>query len=257
MQIYSPWKGCTNLPVIDLHSHLVPCVDDGVQQHSEALSILGRMELEYGSGSMVAFTPHFTSYMPSRVTAGRTDSVIRFMEGLEERFRLDYISAGELLVRGFSLENLERVRYPGTGYVLVEFNSGVTWVETLFHLRRITSRGYRPLLAHPERYRWCRGKPDRLIKLSLLGCGTLASARSLRYPMYAGTVRLLLEKGLVHAIASDVHSASDPILSAELKSELKDLSRVPWEDLTYHLPSIILDDAVLPTLPLSGRQVGA
>ena len=251
MQIYSPWKGCTNLPVIDLHSHLVPGVDDGAQTHDESLTILRRMGREYGSGSTVVFTPHYSAFMPSRVAGGRQGNVNRFIEGVSGQFDMEFLPAGELLVKGFSLENLEKVRYPGTGFVLVEFNSGVAWVETLLHLRRIIRKGYRPLIAHPERYYWCRNRGDRLVKLSRMGCGSIVSARSLRYPKYAGAARKLLSKGLAHAIASDVHSSSDRILSGELKSELGAFSCVPWDVLTYEIPSLILEDGSLPLLPLN------
>lgn len=250
MQIYSPWKGCTNLPVIDLHSHLVPGIDDGAQTHDESLSILRCMEREYGSGSTVVFTPHYSAFMPSRVAEGRLGNVNRFIEGVSEQFHMEFFPAGELLLHGFSLENLEKVRYPGTGFVLVEFNSGVTWVETLLQLRRIIGRGYRPLIAHPERYYWCRKRGDRLVKLSRMGCGSMVSARSLRYPRYAGTARSILAHGLAHAIASDVHSSSDRILSGKVKSELEASSSVPWDVLTYEVPSMILEDRSLPPLPL-------
>lgn len=228
-------------------------MDDGAQTHDEALSILLRMEGEYGSGSTVVFTPHYSAYMPVRVAGGRQDNVNRFIEGLSGRFQMEFLAAGELLVHGFSLENLERVRYPGTGFVLVEFNSGVTWVETLLNLRRIIRRGYRPLIAHPERYHWCRG--DRLVKLSRMGCGSLVSARSLRYPKYAATARRLLSTGLAHAITSDVHSSSDPVLSAKLKKELGDFSSVSWQELTFDIPSLILEDGSLPLLPLKKGHI--
>lgn len=247
-------KERNNLPVIDLHTHLVPGVDDGVQTHGEAISILQRMEEAYGPGSGVVFTPHYKAFMPMRVAGGRDANVGRFMDGITGMFRLELYAAGELLVHGIALENLEKVRFPGTGFVLVEFYDGVTWVETLLHLRRIMRKGYKPLIAHPERYGWCRKRGDRLVKLSRMGCGSIVSARSLRYPRFAGTARMLLAEGLAHAVASDVHSSSDWILSGKLKGMIQNMSVVDWEILTMEIPSLVLEDGLLPDLPLRGRE---
>ncbi|MFA6619331.1 MAG: CpsB/CapC family capsule biosynthesis tyrosine phosphatase [Candidatus Neomarinimicrobiota bacterium] len=236
--------------MIDLHSHLVPAVDDGVKTHNEAFSILRRMEKAYPSESTVVFTPHFAAFMPANVASGRKQAVSRFIEGVSGKYNLEFLSAGELLIKGFALDNLETVRYPGTGYVLVEFDFSITWMETLLQIERVKRRGYRPLVAHPERYKWCIRNPFKTVKLSKMGCGIVVSARSLLYPGYAETARLLLARGLSHALASDAHSSSDYILDGELRMKLEDTSRISWDALTGEIPWMILQDRTLPVLPL-------
>lgn len=167
----------------------------------------------------------------------------------------ELIPAGELLVSGLELAPLELVRYPGTGWVLVEFSTGITWLETRFHLKRILKMGYFPLVAHPERYRWCRRKPRRLVTLSAMGCGTLVSARSLRFEKYAATARRILEKGLAHGLCSDAHSPSDHILDQVLKARLEDSTGISWDLLTREIPRLVLDDKPLPALPLPKREI--
>lgn len=195
-------------------------------------------------------TPHYSAFMPRQVIEGRISRVGRFLQGIPQLINLEILTAGELLIHGFSLDNLEAIRYPGTGYVLVEFSSGITWLETLLFVRRIRKKGYTPLIAHPERYYWCRKRGDRLVSLSRMGCGALISARSLLHEKYALTARRLLSRGLAHAVSSDAHSPSDYILDANLKHTLKESSVVPWEVLTREIPSLILDDRPLPNLPL-------
>jgi len=229
---------------------LVPGVDDGAGTHGEALRILERMGTEYPAGSTVVLTPHFTAYMPGRVARGKSDSAIRFIEGAEKLTHLRLMAAGELMLSGFALENLERCRYPGTGHVLIEFFSGITWMETLLQVRRVLRRGYRPLLAHPERYHWCRGRSDRLVKLSRMGCGVLVSARSLQNRKHAPEARRLLEGGFAHGLCSDAHSDRDAILGEKLRSGLAPDILVPWEVYTWEIPSMILEDLPLPELPL-------
>lgn len=191
--------------------------------------------------------------MPSRLQEGRKADAGRFVSGIGDRFDLELLAAGELLLSGFRLDGLERLRYPGTGWVLVEFSTGVTWMETLIRLRLVLRRGFRPLLAHPERYRWCAGKPERLIELSRMGCGSLASARSLRKPEYASFMRDLLAAGLYHAVSSDVHSLSDHVLDSGTRERLAiQEGGMYWEALTGENPARVLEDLALPALPLKG-----
>jgi protein-tyrosine phosphatase len=154
------------------------------------------------------------------------------------------------MISGFALENLERCRYPGTGYVLIEFFPGITWMETLLQIRRLLRRGYRPLLAHPERYHWCRRRSDRLVKLSRMGCGALVSARSFQSRKHAPEARRLLEGGFAHGLCSDAHGHRDTILGEELRKRLGPDLHVPWEVYTGELPSMVLEDLSLPELPL-------
>lgn len=242
------------LPVIDLHSHIVPGVDDGARNYEESSKILDDMEQAYTDDSIVVFTPHYTVNMPAKLTAGRNRRVIEYIKYLSDKYSFSIISAGELLLRGLSQQNLEQARYPGTGWVLIEFSSRVGWLKALLCIRRIIRKGYSPLIAHPERYGWCRRKNSRLAVLSRMGCGTLMSARSFRNPKYAPVAGKLLEAGLVHGIASDTHSPGDYILDSRLRTLVEKYSCISWSRLTYENPRIILEDEILPVLPLHGRD---
>ncbi len=242
--------------MIDLHSHIVPAVDDGARTNSEAEEIMGRMSRKLEVGSTIVFTPHYSCSMHRKVVETRRKRTFQFQNRVEEKYTpgLNFLAAGELLIRGSSLKYMEELRYPGTGWVLVEFVTGVSWIETLIQLKRIIGMGYSPLIAHPERYRWCRRKRERLIKLSEMGCGTMVSARSLRMDKYVTTARLLLRDGLSHALCSDAHSPRDLILDGKLKEKLEESSRVPWSVLTSEIPDMILNDMKLPVLPLPERR---
>ncbi len=235
-----------------MHSHIVPGVDDGARTYSEATEMICRMRDKLEINSTIVFTPHYSSSMSERIVHARSEQANLFQDRIEEEFPegLSFLTAGELMVQGHFLRHIEQVRYPGTGWVLVEFSTGVTWTETLIQVRRIISRGYNPLIAHPERYRWCRRKRSRLIKLSKIGCGVLVSARSFSFEKYAATARNLLRDGLCHAICSDAHSSSDYILDGRLKKKLEDFSRIPWAVVTRTMPELILNDMKLPELPL-------
>lgn len=209
-------------------------------------------------GSTVVFTPHFSCFMSKRVVDSRRSRSTQFQDQMEEKYSpgIEFLTAGELLIRGISLKHMEETRYAGTGWVLVEFTTDITWLETLIQLRRLIRRGYSPLLAHPERYSWCRLKRDRMVKLSRMGCGSIVSARSFRLEKYASTARHLLKEGLSHALCSDAHSSRDSILDSSLRRTVEEFSLAPWNVLTSKMPELILNDMKLPELPLLPLQEG-
>ncbi|MCK5786802.1 MAG: hypothetical protein KAH54_09640 [Candidatus Sabulitectum sp.] len=231
-------------------------MDDGARTNFEAIEIITRMRERLEPGSTIVFTPHYSSSMSRRVADGRRRKSVQFLDRMEEEFSpdLSFLAAGELMIQRGSLKHMEEIRYPGTGWVLVEFDTGVSWIETLIQLKRIINKGYSPLIAHPERYRWCRRKNKKLITLSEMGCGTMVSARSFKLKRYAAAARNLLKDGLSHALCSDAHSIRDPILDGDLKKKLDESSSVPWQILTGDIPDMILNDLKLPELPLTGKR---
>lgn len=253
---YTFRKGSGHLTVIDLHSHIVPAVDDGARTYAVASKMLQRMKNKMEMGSTIVFTPHLDSLMHRRVVTARIQRSLEFQDRVEDEFpeEFNFLLAGELLIRGWQMNYLEDIRYPGTGWVLVEFKTSISWIKTVIQLKRIISRGYFPLLAHPERYRWCRRRKERLVVLSKMGCGVLVSARSLRFEKYAATARHLLKEGLCHALCSDAHSLSDYILDDSTRVKVEKSSKTPWDVLTYEMPNLVLNNMKLPELPLQAKM---
>ncbi len=194
--------------------------------------------------------------MHSRVVSARINASFRAQDIFEEQYqnKLNFLVAGELMLNTFSSRGVEAIRYPGTGWILVEFRLGVSWIETLIKLKRLIDKGYSPLLAHPERYKWCRRNNRKLIRLSEMGCGIVVSARSFHFKKYAVVARTILKQGLAHALCSDAHSPKDLVLNEKLRSKYCSFSDVPWNLVTYELPNRILNDMQLPKLPLICRK---
>ena len=137
----------------DCHSHLLPGVDDGVRSLDESLQILA--EMESAGIRKVWLTPHVMEDMPNTT------------ERLRERFaRLQDAYTGPVrlaLAAEYMLDNLFAARLEADDVLPLIEERTYLLVETScfnppmgFHalLERIRSRGYVPLLAHPERYRY-------------------------------------------------------------------------------------------------------
>lgn len=191
----------------DTHSHILYGVDDGVKTLEESLSILSFYE-EMGVRHLW-LTPHVMEDVPNRT------------EDLRERFRRfsgeEYTGPVKLsLAAEYMMDNLydqrleqEDLLTHGEGQVLVETSPIAPPLDLWGVLARTLSKGYRPILAHPERYRYMRLEDySRLHGMGVLLQLNLPSMVG----YYGGEVlhraHYLLEKGWYAMAGSDCHRLS-------------------------------------------------
>lgn len=198
--------------MVDIHCHIVPEVDDGAWNLEAALE-MARLASHCGVKTIIA-TPHFKGD-PGELEG--VPYIYRQFQQLQralerEKLELELIPGMEVLCLPQTMELAREGRLPTLGdsrYVLTEFYfdaSGHFMEDTLEGLRRY---GYRPVVAHPERYaavqrepelagRWFeRGIVIQVNKGSVLGAfGGRAEETAVR----------MLHRGMVHIIASDAHS---------------------------------------------------
>lgn len=196
--------------LVDLHSHLLPGLDDGARNEQETLAML-RAAAEDGISTIVA-TPHAhragveeTLRAVERVNALARESglSVRVLPGHEARLSSDLIqevTSGEVLTLNQS------------GYLLVEWPFTEQWPAQVVvrTTERLLDAGLRLVLAHAERSRVVQQRPEVLEELVERGVVVQMNAASLTG--YEGerakeVAELLLRRRLVHVIASDAHNA--------------------------------------------------
>jgi protein-tyrosine phosphatase len=210
--------------MIDLHAHVLPGVDDGVRNEVEALDLLGSMERD--GVRAVAVTPHLRADHP-RVEPARLAAQVASLQRL-----LDDAGVGiELFVGGevdmawayrADDESLRRVSYRQMGRdLLLEAPYGPLAPAFDSLVASLQARGYRVLIAHPERNPTFKDEPSRLAALVADGALLQVGADSLvDLPRRSRTRRLasaLVAEGLAHVLASDSHGTGagrHPRLSA-------------------------------------------
>lgn len=190
--------------MIDLHSHLLPGVDDGSRSVEQSLRVLGSFA---GLGiTDVCLTPHL---LASQASAGAPEShdraFARLTAAATNAVRL-HRGAEVMLDRPLPPRAAENpaIRLAGSRYILVEFPRLVTVDTVAAAMGHVAALGFRPLLAHPERYSSCSVVAAQRWKAA--GAVLQLDATTLLAPRARGErARALLAAGLGDIVAGDNH----------------------------------------------------
>lgn len=188
--------------MIDIHTHLLPGVDDGSPSIEVSVPVLQRFA-EHGV-EVVVCTPHLDA---SRAPVAPHDEHTAILERLRAaapatpRLELGW----EIML---DLPNADlrdpRLALAGSRAVLVEFPRMAVPRESSGELFRLRQSGVVPVLAHPERYWGCT--PEKVEEWRRAGAVIQMDAAGLASRSRAAELsRRLLELGLVDILASDTH----------------------------------------------------
>ncbi len=193
--------------MIDLHCHILPGVDDGALDIRDSAG-LARQAAADGIEAICA-TPHIRHDHDVRIEelAGRVESLNRHLRG--EGIPVTVLTGGEVAetaVEGLSEEELGKVALGSGCWVLLEPAPGSLGDSLQHRVGHLAERGYRALIAHPERHL----SADMYERIAgLVAAGALVQATAdffLREEMAAGMLALA-EAGLIHVLSSDAHSS--------------------------------------------------
>ena len=216
---------------VDYHCHILPSVDDGIRSFEESLEVL--TQYKQAGVRMVYLTPHVMEDVPNSV------------EDLNKRFEQlkSYINEHEVSVPELSLaaENMldrlfeERLDSGelltlGARHLLVEtsyYNPPFNMMELLF---KISSKGYLPVLAHPERYCYMSDSSYRALKkMGIFFQLNLSSLLGFYGDEVKRKSEKLLSEGFYNFVGTDLHRVSmfdycrKSKLSRKVYTQLKDL----------------------------------
>lgn len=197
----------------DIHSHIMPGVDDGAQSMEESLAML-RMAKEEGINRII-LTPH---QKPGRrcVSVQGTKKCARELQERLDQLQIDIrlYTGSECLYSHDLAERLQRgeiCTMAGSRYVLTEFMPDEGWAYIRDGIYRLTCHGYLPIVAHVERYMQVVRDMDRVHELVDMGSYIQVNSGSITGLYGFGMKRIakrLLEEGTVHFVATDAHRQS-------------------------------------------------
>jgi protein-tyrosine phosphatase len=239
--------------VIDLHVHALPGVDDGPGDMAGALALL-RAAGAAGTRTVVA-TPHCSPRYPTGPdTIDRLTEAVRAAAS-QDGVGVEILSGAEValeMTRALSEEQLRRLTLGGSNALLLESPhepvAGLVLERTVADLQE---RGYRVVLAHPERAPAFLDRPQRLRALVDGGAVCSITAASLSGDFGPGPrwyALELLRDGLGHSVDSDAHHATlrPPGLVAGLDAAAAVLPGMPRERLATGVAAALLADEPLP-----------
>ena len=197
--------------MIDLHTHLLPGVDDGSHTIEQSVEVLQRFAAT--GVEAVCCTPHLKASQVDRAPWERMDALLGDLT--------DAAPPKPALSRGFEilLDAPEarladrRLTLAGTRYVLVEFGRLVPAEASVAVLARLAAQDLVPVLAHPERYAVC--SPEVARRWQEAGALLQLDATTLRAESRrAARARALLEAGCAAIVASDNHGDGRSVRAA-------------------------------------------
>lgn len=194
--------------LVDIHCHILPGVDDGAPDMETSRTMI-RDAYEQGVRYIIA-TPHYRPEMfePSMKKVIRVYHELRdYAEevGIGLRLGCEYYR-NEQMIR--HLDKKLRPTMLGSRYVLTEFSTNDSFVTVRNYIYELITKGYRPIVAHVERY-FCCQEPERIQELKKLGAQIQINADSVLG--YEGhTIKKfcagLMKDDLVDFIGSDAHN---------------------------------------------------
>ena len=198
------------MTLCDLHTHLLPGVDDGAATMADALQMLHNAAAS--DVQVLAVTPHCNGYYNG---GNYLDQCLkeRFLQ-LQQAAKdipVQLVLGAEARVNEQLPQLLEQGMIPtinGSRYLLTEFPVDTKAGDFAPMLQRILELGYIPLVAHPERYGAVCQAPERVVQWLDMGCHLQLTGGSI-LGEYGKTVQrtaaFLLKQDLVACVASDAH----------------------------------------------------
>ncbi len=196
---------------VDIHSHLLPQLDDGVKSMSEALEIL--RNFEHLGFEKVITTPHIMgNYYANtpEIIEGKLNDLKT--EVSKSGLSIDIEAAAEYYMDDkfiSMLDNKDQLLTFGDNYLLVEtsyMNEPMFLNEVLF---KIKSMGFKPVIAHPERYLYLQEKPEKILELVDRGALMQVNVNSFIGFYSIPTKKLarwMVDHETIHFLGSDCHS---------------------------------------------------
>ena len=218
-------KKSVSPPFTDIHSHLIPGIDDGVSSIEESLEVI-KVFCALGYKKIIT-TPHIMNGFYENTSESIRLGLQSVKKALREaHIEIEIEAAAEYYLDETFLERLkkrEELLTFGSGYLLFEmsFMSEPVFLEqAVFQMK---TSGLQPVLAHPERYLFLHDRFARLREIVEKGCLLQLNLNSL-VGYYSKQVKAfaeeMIDKKLVHFVGSDCHRLKHiPVMRQALRSK--------------------------------------
>jgi protein-tyrosine phosphatase len=247
--------------MIDLHSHILPGLDDGPEWIEESVA-MARMAV--GDGIvMMACTPHILQ----GVYDNNTCTILRSIRALQKELHdcgigLELALGADVHVAPDLPKAIDTGEIPtlnGSRYFLLEPPHHVLPPRLEVFAARLIKAGLTPIITHPERLTWISQHYAIIARLNAMGCMMQITAGSVT-GAFGRTVRYyaerLLDEGRVDILASDAHNTNSrpPVLSRAREIVAQRVGHRAASRMVMECPAQILTDKAVVA---RGQSIGS
>ena len=235
--------------MVDIHSHLIPNVDDGSKSVEETFMLI--KEADRAGITDIILTPHYivNSYEQN------ANTLILLKDKLQQILDKDKINVKlhigmEVYITDNLIDLLKQnklLTLANSKYLLMELplNTHVQYEDIIIF--KLIENNIIPIIAHPERYKFIQENPDKVEELIESGCLMQSNIGSILgiYGNHAKqTVKYLLKKDLIHFLGTDTHRKDTiyPLLKKATKKIEKIIGKEKTEELIKINPQKILNN---------------
>ena len=240
--------------MIDIHSHLLPGVDDGSADVETSIAVLQRFA-SHGI-EVVVCTPHLNASEATRAPFERNRTILEQLVSVAPPTPELRLGWEIMLDRPGCDLRAPHLALAGSRAVLVEFPRAYLPSGTADELNRLRRSGVVPVVAHPERYYGCTLATVRAWREAGAVMQTDATMLLARGPM-TELAKSLLEEGLIDCLASDNHGDRRSLAAA--RRWLEEMGAEEHAQLLTHVNAarVLGDEPTIPVPPLrlGGRVV--
>ena len=194
---------------IDIHSHLIPGIDDGVKNMEESLTLIRRFhKLGY---KKIITTPHIMSHRYSNSSQTLRSGLALLQEQIaQENLDIQVELAAEYYLDDHLMHLIAQfdILTFGNNYLLFEMSYINHPVNLEAMIEVMIEAGYTPVLAHPERYVYLTKNIEKYRSLKALGVLFQLNINSIAGYYSEEVKRLalrLIDEGMIDFVGSDIH----------------------------------------------------
>lgn len=193
--------------MIDLHTHILPAIDDGAKTREESLAIINEL---YSQGvDTIVFTPHYYAQKRSveEFLIERQNAFDSIKDGIPVDVKT--VLAAEVNIGALAGKDFRQIKplaIQNTEYIMLEMPHRGEWTDHLFD--KIDNIMYTtdltPIIVHAEKYSAVLTKPNLLQRLIDMGCLIQVTCDS--FLENTPFMKAMLKHGQAHCLGSDAHN---------------------------------------------------
>ena len=248
--------------MIDLHSHILPGIDDGSPDLETSIA-MARMAIDDGI-KVMACTPHFLPGLYNTDASDVRKRVAALNQELnDQNLELILVVGGDIHVRPDLVQAIQSKRVltlNDSRYILLEPPHVIMPLRLEDLIINLVASGYIPVITHPERLAWIEQNYAALVRMALAGAWLQITAGSVtgRFGKRAQYwTQKLLQDGLVHILATDAHNLGSrpPRLSSAVSLVAREIGAEEAQKLVFDRPLAVLHNQAVETLHHHRHQV--